>query len=199
MCVTPRIVETLALFTTLCPLSWAPMNPSSRPNLPARLHSSTWVSPIGLLLITVSDSALYGIWFADQKGIPTWAPEATPPVPGSMFDQVVQQLQDYFAGRRQHFDLPLDLSQGSSFQQSVWQTLASIGYGHTRSYADIAKAIGRPKAVRAVGGAVGRNPLGIVLPCHRVLGAGGALTGYTGGLERKVALLALERQSTVLA
>ncbi|HEX5806559.1 MAG TPA: methylated-DNA--[protein]-cysteine S-methyltransferase [Macromonas sp.] len=171
------------------------MNQSSRPTLSTRLHAGTWVSPIGLLLIAVSDSALHGVWFADQKGIPAWVPEAAHPVPEPMFGQVVQQLQDYFAGRRQRFDLPLDLSCGTAFQQAVWQALTTIGYGQTLSYADIAQALGRPKAMRAVGGAVGRNPLGIVLPCHRVLGAGGALTGYTGGLERKVALLALEQQS----
>ena len=93
---------------------------------------------------------------------------------------------------RQRFDLPLDLSRGSAFEQAVWGALAGIAPGQVCSYLDIARAIGRPRAARAVGGALGRNPIGIVLPCHRVLGRKGQLTGYTGGLARKQALLDLE-------
>lgn len=169
------------------------MNQPHRPNPPDRLHAGTWSSPIGLLLIAVSQTALHGIWFADQKGIPNWAPSPGDTGHGTLYASVVQQLDDYFAGRRLSFDLPLDLSSGTPFQQAVWQALSSIEYGHTWSYTQLAQAIGRPKAVRAVGGAVGRNPLGIVLPCHRVMGASGALTGYTGGLQRKQALLTLEK------
>jgi methylated-DNA-[protein]-cysteine S-methyltransferase len=103
-----------------------------------------------------------------------------------------QQLADYFAGRRRQFDLPLDLSHGTAFQQSVWQALLAIAPGRTTSYGALALAVGKPAAVRAVGAAVGRNPISVIVPCHRVLGADGSLTGYAGGLERKRALLELE-------
>lgn len=159
---------------------------------PPALHALRWHSPVGELLLAASDTALCGLWFADQRGIPAWAQAAAPQADHPLLRETVAQLQDYFAGGRQRFDLPLDTGHGTPFQQAVWATLAHIPYGQTRSYRDIAQHIQRPAATRAVGGAVGRNPLGIVLPCHRVLGAGGALTGYTGGLERKVALLRLE-------
>ena len=101
-------------------------------------------------------------------------------------------MREYFAGTRTAFELPLDLQGGTVFQQSVWQALLSIPRGGTTSYGVISRSIGQPAAVRAVGAAVGRNPVSIVVPCHRVLGAGGALTGYAGGLDRKTALLRLE-------
>ena len=101
------------------------------------------------------------------------------------------QLTDYFAARRRHFDLPL-AARGTSFQQSVWSALADIPYGELRSYRDIARTIGNPAAVRAVGAANGRNPLPIVVPCHRVIGSNGTLTGFAGGLEVKRFLLRLE-------
>jgi methylated-DNA-[protein]-cysteine S-methyltransferase len=103
------------------------------------------------------------------------------------------QLADYFAARLTVFDLPLGLVSGTAFQQAVWRALLEIAPGATVSYGELARRIGKPQAVRAVGAAVGRNPLSIVVPCHRVVGANGALTGYAGGLERKVALLALEK------
>ena len=102
------------------------------------------------------------------------------------------QLDEYFAGTRTRFDLPLDLQGGTAFQQSVWQALLAIPRGGTTSYGALSQRIGQAAAVRAVGAAVGRNPLSIVVPCHRVLGADGSLTGYAGGLERKSALLQLE-------
>jgi len=102
------------------------------------------------------------------------------------------QLTDYVEGRRRVFDLPLDLSHGTAFQQAVWQELRAIPRGATLSYGAISQRLGRPMATRAVGGAVGRNPISVVVPCHRVVGASGALTGYAGGLDRKRALLALE-------
>jgi methylated-DNA-[protein]-cysteine S-methyltransferase len=104
-----------------------------------------------------------------------------------------QQLTDYFAGRRNQFDVSLDINGGTIFQQSVWQALLKIPQGQTTSYGDIGRQIGNPAAVRAVGAAVGRNPVSIIVPCHRVLGADGSLTGYAGGLDRKTALLKLER------
>ena len=102
-----------------------------------------------------------------------------------------RQLEEYFAGRRRQFDLPLDLH-GTEFQKRCWQELLKIPYGETRSYADVARAIGNPSAVRAVGLANGQNPIAIIVPCHRVIGSDGSLTGYGGGLETKRKLLELE-------
>jgi methylated-DNA-[protein]-cysteine S-methyltransferase len=109
-----------------------------------------------------------------------------------VLQQAAEQLAQYFAGQRSTFDLPLDLSNGTAFQQAVWQALLDIAPGQTCSYKTLSAAVGRPAAMRAVGGAVGRNPLSIIVPCHRVVGAHGALTGYAGGLARKTALLQLE-------
>jgi methylated-DNA-[protein]-cysteine S-methyltransferase len=101
-------------------------------------------------------------------------------------------LQQYFAGQRTLFDLPLNTATGTAFQQAVWQALLTIRPGTTCSYCTLASRIGKPAAVRAVGAAVGRNPLSIIVPCHRVIGTNGSLTGYAGGLARKTALLQLE-------
>ena len=109
-----------------------------------------------------------------------------------MLRQAQAQLAEYFAGTRSTFDLPLDLQGGTAFQRSVWDALLAIPRGGTTSYGVLSRSIGQPAAVRAVGAAVGRNPLSIVVPCHRVVGANGSLTGYAGGLERKSALLKLE-------
>jgi methylated-DNA-[protein]-cysteine S-methyltransferase len=109
--------------------------------------------------------------------------------------QAAAQLTQYFAGQRRVFEVPLDLGTGTPFQQRVWRVLLAIAPGTTRSYAQVSIEIGQPTAVRAVAGAVGRNPLGIIIPCHRVLGSDGTLTGYAGGLPRKRALLRLEGAS----
>ncbi len=109
----------------------------------------------------------------------------------ALTDRVYRQLTDYFSGRRQTFDFPYQL-RGTDFQRAVWRELLKIPYGETRSYKDIAQAIGRPKAYRAVGMANNKNPLSIVVPCHRVIGSNGQLIGYAGGLASKKALLALE-------
>jgi methylated-DNA-[protein]-cysteine S-methyltransferase len=105
---------------------------------------------------------------------------------------VAQQLTDYFTGQRHTFDIALQPAWGTPFQRAVWQALQRIPYGHTRTYGDIARDIGNPKAVRAVGAAIGQNPHSIIVPCHRVVGANGSLTGFAGGLARKKHLLALE-------
>ncbi|WP_309678317.1 methylated-DNA--[protein]-cysteine S-methyltransferase [Polaromonas sp.] len=118
----------------------------------------------------------------------TWPSDPEHPI----LKLAMQQLDDYFAGRRARFEVPLDLSHGTAFQQSVWQALLTIAQGDTASYGEVSARIGKPSAVRAVGAAVGRNPVSIIVPCHRVMGAGGALTGYAGGLDRKAALLKLE-------
>lgn len=145
-----------------------------------------------MLLLAAHEQALCGLWFEDQKGIPDWAVRARPAEQHPMLDMATEQLKSYFDGQRAGFDLPLDLTTGTPFQQAVWQALQSIACGETTSYGDVARRIGKPSAVRAVGGAVGRNPIGIIVPCHRVVGQDGALTGYTGGLDRKIALLRLE-------
>ena len=108
-------------------------------------------------------------------------------------DEAFRQLQEYFAGERRRFELPCEL-RGTDFQKKVWSALETIPYGQTRSYGDIARMVGSPKAVRAVGAANGKNPLWIVVPCHRVVGADGSLTGYAGGLEMKKRLLELEQR-----
>jgi methylated-DNA-[protein]-cysteine S-methyltransferase len=124
----------------------------------------------------------------------TYEPNRTNWVPDDRaFPDAVQQLEAYFAGERTDFDLELSLA-GSEFQRRVWQALLTIPYGETRSYGEIAEQIGASGAARAVGLANGRNPIAIIVPCHRVIGASGSLTGYGGGLERKQSLLELERR-----
>lgn len=119
-------------------------------------------------------------------------PENGAPVTDPLAEQLEQELTEWFAGARRDFDLPLAL-RGTPFQRSVWEALRAIPYGAVRSYGELAKSLGKPDAVRAVGAANGRNPVSIVVPCHRVIGANGSLTGYAGGLERKRFLLALEK------
>ena len=148
-------------------------------------------SPLGRMLVAASDRGLAGVWFVGQRHGPDssgWREDPDHPV----LREAVAQLTGYFAGRRHSFDLPLDLQGGTAFQQSVWDALLRIPRGGTTSYGELARRLGKPQAVRAIGAAVGRNPVSIVVPCHRVLGSGGALTGYAGGLERKAALLQLE-------
>ena len=149
-------------------------------------------SPLGSMIVAATARGLAGVWFEGQRHMPdssTWREDADHP----MLRQACIQLGEYFAGRRTVFELPLDLQGGTPFQQSVWQALLSIPPGSTTSYGQLSKSIGAPAAVRAVAAAVGRNPVSIVVPCHRVVGSNGALTGYAGGLERKTALLQLER------
>lgn len=148
-------------------------------------------SPLGQITLAAAGQKLVGVWFEAQAHRPDLSrSEQAPRHP--VLQQAAEQLTQYFAGQRSHFDLPLDLSTGTAFQQLVWQALLTIARGQTCSYQALSAAIGRPAAMRAVGGAVARNPLSIIVPCHRVLGAHGALTGYAGGLGRKTALLQLE-------
>jgi methylated-DNA-[protein]-cysteine S-methyltransferase len=146
-------------------------------------------TPVGTLLLAGCDHGLQVIGFQCGKG--SRGPEPDWQESPSSFRRVTQQLQQYFRGKRTVFDLKL-APKGTAFQKAVWEALAAIPYGQTRTYADIAKAIGRPRAVRAVGLANGRNPLPIVVPCHRVIGKDGSLVGYGGGLTIKQALLDLE-------
>ncbi|PIY29616.1 MAG: cysteine methyltransferase [Comamonadaceae bacterium CG_4_10_14_3_um_filter_60_42] len=158
------------------------------PHPSAYTHTS---SPLGQITLAAAGQKLVGVWFEDQTHRPDLScSEQAPKHP--VLQQAAGQLAQYFVGQRSHFDLPLDLSTGTAFQQLVWQALLTIARGQTCSYQALSAAIGRPAAVRAVGGAVARNPLSIIVPCHRVIGAHGALTGYAGGLGRKTALLQLE-------
>lgn len=159
--------------------------------LPSRCVHTRIASPLGLIVLAACDRCLVGLWFDGQAHLPdtsVFAVNDGLPV----FAQTTSQLAQYFSGQRTHFDLPLSLAAGTPFQQRVWQALARIPAGSTCSYQDVARAIGQAQAVRAVGAAIGRNPLSIVVPCHRVVGANGQLTGYAGGLARKTALLELE-------
>ena len=147
-------------------------------------------SPVDPLLLAASDEGLHLIEFHSPRHpmarLPQWQEGSN-----TILDATRVQLDEYFAGSRQHFDLPL-APRGTPFQKSVWQTLAAIPYGETISYAQLAQRVGKPTAMRAVGAANGRNPLPIVLPCHRVIGADGSLTGFGGGLPTKQFLLELE-------
>jgi|CXWL01.2.fsa_nt_gi methylated-DNA-[protein]-cysteine S-methyltransferase len=147
-------------------------------------------TPLGPVRLARTANGLAGLWFEGQKHHP--GPLAAPLRPDDpLLRQASDTLQRYFAGEAAAFDLPLDLH-GTPFQRSVWQALLRIPAGRTCSYGEIAQAIGAPQAVRAVGAAVGRNPASLVVPCHRVLGRDGSLTGYAGGVQRKQALLTLE-------
>lgn len=171
-------------------------------------------SPLGRVLLVAADGRLRGLYFEGQKDEPPVAPGSAPAEGAraaglgggasqqaaalrrhagddALLERARDQLREYFEGRRKAFDLPLDLV-GTPFQRAVWQALLVIPYGETTTYSGIARRCGRPQAVRAVGGAIGRNPVSIVVPCHRVVGSDGSLTGFGGGLPRKRALLQLE-------
>lgn len=148
-------------------------------------------SRLGGITLAASDIGLRGLWFEGQHYFPQ-VPEESLVADDPLLDEARRQLQGYFSGQRQGFELPLDLSQGTGFQQRIWQVLLQIPFGTTTSYAELAARIGRRDAVRAVGAAIGRNPISVIVPCHRVLGSDGSLTGYAGGLERKIELLRIE-------
>ena len=145
-------------------------------------------SPLGLVKISATSDGISEVLFTDRSGEER---------PSPLTELAAQQLQAYFAGSLQQFSLPLAAS-GTAFQQQVWQALCTVPFGVTCSYADIAQRIGNNKAVRAVGAANGRNPIAIVVPCHRVIGANGTLTGYAGGLDKKAWLLKHEQRQQAL-
>lgn len=161
--------------------------------LPSQLTARTrWASPLGGILIARTAHGLAGLWFDGQKHHPGALNNVPENADDPLLVHAVTHLAAYFAGSAAACALPLDLH-GTPFQRSVWQALLIITPGHTRSYGEIARHLGAPAAVRAVGAAVGRNPVSLIVPCHRVLGGDGRLTGYAGGLDRKRALLTLER------
>jgi methylated-DNA-[protein]-cysteine S-methyltransferase len=144
------------------------------------------------VLLAATEQGLAGVWFVHgQEHMPDsseWTTDDAHPTLAA----AAQQLREYFSGQRQSFDLPLQPAWGTPFQRDVWQALQRIPFGRTSTYGDIARGIGNPKAVRAVGAAIGQNPHTIVVPCHRVVGANGSLTGFAGGLDRKQYLLSHE-------
>jgi methylated-DNA-[protein]-cysteine S-methyltransferase len=151
---------------------------------------ATVASPLGPILLARTAKGLAGAWFKGQKHHP--GELKAPELPNDpLLARAAEQLRAYFAGESIRFEVPLDL-QGTPFQRAVWQALLGIAPGALSSYGAIALSIGSASAVRAVGGAVGRNPVSVIVPCHRVVGRDGSMTGYAGGVQRKQALLALE-------
>jgi methylated-DNA-[protein]-cysteine S-methyltransferase len=159
-----------------------------------RLHARI-DSPIGTLTLVARDGRLAGLYMDVRGHEPSVVTLGMPAAPGDepVLEEAARQLKAYFAGDLTSFDLPLTL-EGSAFQRSVWAGLQAIPYGETISYGELARRLGQPSAFRAVGLANGRNPVSIVVPCHRVIGADGSLTGYGGGMDRKRFLLSHEQR-----
>jgi methylated-DNA-[protein]-cysteine S-methyltransferase len=158
----------------------------------SNLTSTRYASPVGTLTLVAGEAGLRAVlWPGERAARVGLRDETVTPGEAPALAATARQLDEYFAGTRTTFDLPLDLH-GTTFQLAAWRALAEIPYGQTRTYGEQAAAIGRPAAVRAVGAANGRNPLSIVLPCHRVVGRGGELRGFAGGLDVKGWLLRLE-------
>ena len=147
-------------------------------------------SPQGAMLLTATAKGLAGVYFKGQKHFPKqreWQRDARHPV----LRRARRELREYFAGKRRRFGVKLD-PQGTAFQRAVWKAIARVGFGETIAYGELARRAGHPGSARAAGAATGRNPIGIIVPCHRIVGSNGSLTGYAGGLSRKKALLELE-------
>lgn len=150
-------------------------------------------SPVGTLKLVAHETALVAVLWENENPKRVRLAELIEQTHHPILLETQKQLTEYFAGERQQFDLPLDF-EGTEFQQKVWQALLTIPFGETRSYRDIAEQIGNVKAVRAVGAANGKNPISIIAPCHRVVGANGKLVGFAGGLDNKDILLRLEKK-----
>ena len=158
-----------------------------------QLHFIDMPSPVGRLKLVANSQALVAVVWENEQPKCLSSKQLLPCAYHPILLATQKQLSEYFAGQRQHFDLPLTF-EGTDFQQKVWQALLSIPFAETRSYRDIAAQIGNVKAVRAVGAANGKNPISIIAPCHRVIGANGQLVGFAGGLNNKHILLQLEQQ-----
>jgi methylated-DNA-[protein]-cysteine S-methyltransferase len=158
---------------------------------PERLQCAAFRSPLGELMLVANQSALVGVYFIGCDHVPmeskTWLGNAKHPI----LLRAIQELTEYFAGKRKAFSLPLQFV-GTEFQKKIWNQIARIPHGKTMSYAELARLAGSPKAIRAAGTSTGRNPISIIVPCHRVVGKGGDLCGFAGGLHKKRFLLALE-------
>ncbi len=161
------------------------------------MQIGTYDSKVAKLSIATQNNKIIAISFSalDEDYLKKLASRPAKEINGNPADKLDQQLNVYFSGKNPHFNLHLKLH-GTDFQKKVWMACAKIPYGETRSYGDIAKMIGNPKAVRAVGTALGKNPIPIVIPCHRVIGNNGNLTGFAGGLDVKKALLDLEMKNS---
>jgi methylated-DNA-[protein]-cysteine S-methyltransferase len=156
------------------------------------IHYTEYEGPLGKLLLAATDNGLCGLYFEQHKyfkGTEGWQRNDG----YSHLRNAARQLDEYFSGRRKEFDLALDMP-GTAFQRAVWNELLRLPFGATTTYQAVAQRIANPKAVRAAGTAIGRNPVSIIVPCHRVVGMSGSLSGYAGGLERKSYLLAHEEQ-----
>lgn len=163
------------------------------------MFKSTILSPVGELHGFANESGLHALLWQNEMVVQmSRDANLVSANEHPIFKKLEKQLQEYFSGSRQRFDIPVCL-QGTDFQKAAWRALAEIPYGETRSYRQQAAAIGRPKAIRAIGAANGRNPIPILFPCHRVIGADGSLTGFGGGIDNKKFLLALESKNTNLA
>lgn len=154
-----------------------------------RIYYTTMESPVGGLRLVAEELGLRTVWFL--RGSKKEAPDKDWKEDAAFFADVMRQLRAYFAGELREFEIPL-LMEGTEFQKRVWKSLQTIPYGQTISYGELARKMGDPKAVRAVGAANGQNPIPIIVPCHRVIGSNGSLTGFGGGLENKKKLLELE-------
>ncbi len=159
-----------------------------------KLSFMKMASPVGQLKLVATETALVAVLWENENPNRVRLAELIENTQHTILLETQKQLNEYFAGQRQVFDLPLDF-EGTEFQQKVWQALLTIPFGETRSYKQIAEQIGNVKAVRAVGAANGKNPISIIAPCHRVVGANGKLVGFAGGLENKDVLLKLEHSS----
>ena len=148
-------------------------------------------TPLGRMFATAAGGALTGLYFEGGRHAPVISPQWIEDPQAAPLAECARQLTDFFAGKRQRFELPLS-AHGTPFQQRVWREIAAISYGETITYAELARRAGAAGSARAAGAATGRNPLSIVVPCHRVVGSSGNLTGYAGGLERKTRLLEIE-------
>lgn len=157
-----------------------------------KLSFMKMASPVGQLKLVATETALVAVLWENENPNRVRLAELIENTQHSVLLETQKQLNEYFAGQRQVFDLPLDF-EGTEFQQKVWQALLTIPFGETRSYKQIAEQIGNVKAVRAVGAANGKNPISIIAPCHRVVGANGKLVGFAGGLENKDILLKIEK------
>ena len=154
-------------------------------------HYDFYESPHGQMLLVATDDALCGVHFEGEKYFPAIAPDWQRDTRQTLLSQAKRELSEYFGGKRERFEIALE-PEGTPFQKAVWKGIRTVRFGETITYGELARRAGAPASVRAAGAATGRNPLTIFVPCHRIIGANGSLTGYAGGLDRKRALLALE-------
>ena len=161
------------------------------------LASKTMESPVGKLKLVASDKGLVAVLWQNDRPTRVRLAELAEDDQHPVLLKAERQLGEYFAGKRKEFSIPLDM-RGTPFQKTVWEALLAIPFGETRSYGQLANQLGNPNATRAVGAANGRNPLSIIVPCHRVIGSSGKLTGFGGGLETKAQLLSLEQKDRTL-